>query len=195
MYSWKTACELIIIYNFYNLCQDFAAGTNIKSMFWTRFTVDSRQHANAAHSQIYLILEILNAILCLNTLCRPDLKMYKLWIGFVVQSVSSRILLTSDRKWRRAGEPLWLVSILGAEITSRRITSWLLSVEWGPLCTVLESGRSGGWRLTVSTKIRGTQYTKKGLLDPSPCWKISWSFMTKRFPISGGETMCQSCFW
>ena len=78
MYSWKTACELIIIYNFYNLCQDFAAGTNIKSMFWTRFTVDSRQHANAAHSQIYLILEILNAILCLNTLCRPDLKMYKL---------------------------------------------------------------------------------------------------------------------
>ena len=53
MYSWKTACELIIIYNFYNLCQDFAAGTNIKSMFWTRFTVDSRQHANAANSQIY----------------------------------------------------------------------------------------------------------------------------------------------
>ena len=49
-YSWKTALELITIYNFYNLCQDFAAGTNIKSMFWTRFTVDIRQHANAAYS-------------------------------------------------------------------------------------------------------------------------------------------------
>ena len=43
--------------------------------------------------------DILKAILCLNMLCRPDLKMYKLWIGFVVQSVSRRILLTSDRKW------------------------------------------------------------------------------------------------
>ena len=87
MYSWKTACELIIIYNFYNLCQDFAAGTNIKSMFWTRFTVDIRQHANAAiipkstdgWREIPLNLEdILKANLCLNTLCRPDLKMYKL---------------------------------------------------------------------------------------------------------------------
>ena len=85
MYSWKTACELIIIYNFYNLCQDFAAGTNIKACFGrgSLWTADNMLmmlilKSTGGGRDFYLILEILNAILCLNTLCRPDLKMYKL---------------------------------------------------------------------------------------------------------------------
>ena len=101
----------------------------------------------------------------LNMLCRPDLKMYKLWIGFVVQSVSSRILLTSDRKWAESWGAIMTAAAIQYLYWGQRSPAaashpgcWLLS---GAHCCVLESGRCDGWRPKVSTKIRGTQYSQK----------------------------------
>ena len=130
--------------------------------------------------------DILKAILCLNMLCRPDLKMYKLWIGFVVQSVSSRILLTSDRKWRRAGEPLWLRLLSSIYIGGRdhQPPHHILVADcWvGPTVVFWKVGDVTAGDPRCLRKFAEHNIRRRCLLATSPYWKIITGHLSVKCP-------------